>query len=164
VCEDPVHRAKISWMWNTARKLLRLPWALKRFVLRSVLILPMTYAGLGLFGFKRLLGGIEHLAPVGGRVADFYPEEIRTYVHLFSAVARRCPLPMQCLGRSVALWWLLRLQGIDGKVHIGVRKEHDCLDGHAWVQFGDLVINDMEDVGEHYTRVIPTYSGIDIIR
>src|SRR6266851_4565895 len=140
-------------MWNTSRKFLRLPWELKRFVLRSVLILPITYAGLRLFGLKRLLTGIQRVAPVGGRVPDRCPEEIRTYVHLFSAVVRRCPLPLQCLGRSVALCWLLRLQGIDAKVHIGVRKEQDCLDGHAWVQSGDLVINDTEDVGEHYTRV-----------
>jgi len=151
-------------MWNISRKFLRLPWELKRFVLQSVLILPVTYAGLGLFGFKGLLAGIQYLAPVGGRVPDRCPEEIGTYVHLFSAVVRRCPLPLQCLGRSVALCWLLRLQGIDAKVHIGVRKEHDCLDGHAWVQSGDLVINDTDDVGEHYTRVIPTYSGIDSIR
>ena len=151
-------------MWNTSRKFLQLPWELKRFVLRSALILPMTYAGLGLFGFKRLLTGIRHLAPVGGRVPDRGPEEIRTYVHLFSAVARRCPLPLKCLGRSVALCWLLRVQGIDAAVHIGVRKEHNSLDAHAWVQFGDLVINDTEDVGEHYTRVIPTYSGVDNVR
>jgi hypothetical protein len=124
----------------------------------------MTYAGLEVFGFKRLLSGIQHPVPVGGRVPDHGPEEIRTYTHLFSAVARRFPLPLKCLGRSVALCWLLRLQGVDATVHIGVRKENNGLDGHAWVQFGDLVINDTEDVGEHYTRVIPTYAEVDTIR
>ena len=124
----------------------------------------MTYAGLEVFGFKRLLSGIHHHAPVGGRVPDHRPEEIRTCTHLFSAVARRFPLPLKCLGRSVALCWLLRLQGVNATVHIGVRKENNGLDGHAWVQFGDLVINDTEDVGEHYTRVIPTYAEIDSIR
>ena len=146
-------------MWNTPRKFLRLPWELKRFVLRSVLILPATYAGLEVLGFKRLLSGIQHLVPVDEPVPDRRLEEIRTYTHLFSAIARRCPLPLTCLGRSVALWWLLRLQGIDTTVHIGLRKENNGIDGHAWVQYGDLVINDAEDVGEHYSRVIPTYSG-----
>ena len=150
-------------MWNTSRKFLRLPWELKRFVLRSVLILPIAYAGLRLFGLKPLLTGIQRVAPVRGRVSDRCPEEIGTYVHLFSAVARRCPLPLQCLRRSVALCWLLRLQGIDAKVHIGVCRNHNSLHGHAWVQCGDLVINDTEDVGEHYARVFPTYSGIDTV-
>jgi Transglutaminase-like superfamily len=123
----------------------------------------MTYAGLRVFGFKRLLAGVQLLAPVGEPVPERCPEKIRIYVHLFSAVARRCPLPLRCLGRSVALCWLLRLRGIDAKVHIGVCKNHNSLHGHAWVQCGDLVINDTEDVGEHYTRVFPTYSGIDTV-
>ena len=91
----------------------------------------------------------------------FHLITVRTWTLLFSAVARRMPLPLKCLGRSLALCWILRLRGVDATVHIGVRKEHDELDAHAWVQFGDCVINDAEDVADRYTRVIPSYSGID---
>ncbi len=155
------HRAKIGWMWNAVLKFFRLPLELKRFVLLSVLILPMTYAGLKLFGFKRLLRRIQNVGPLAGHVPARCPEDIHTYTHLFSAVARRLPLPLKCLGRSVALCWLLRLRGMDATVHIGVRKEHNGLGAHAWVQIGDFVINDAENAGERYTRVIPTYSGMD---
>ena len=79
-------------------------------------------------------------------------------------MAQRWPLPLKCLGRSVALCWLLRQQGIDATVHVGVRKENDGLDAHAWVQFGDFVINDTENVTERYTRVLPSYSRIDSSR
>src|SRR6266851_2205075 len=75
----PSTSATISWMWNTSRKFLRLPWELKRFVLRSVLILPIAYAGLRLFGLKPLLTGIQRVAPIRGRVSDRCPEEIGTY-------------------------------------------------------------------------------------
>ena len=139
-------------MWDAPGKFLQLPWELKRFVLQSVLILPMTYAGLELFGLKRLLSGIQHLAPVGGRVPDCCPEEIHTYADLFSAVARRCPLPLKCLGRSVALCWLLQLRGIDAKVHIGVRKQPGGLNAHAWVQYGDRVLNDRDNIDTEYDQ------------
>jgi hypothetical protein len=146
-------------VWNVFLKFLRLPSELKRFVLQSVLILPVTYGGLELLGLKRLLAGVQQIAPCR-QAPEPSPQEIRTYTHLFSAVARRCPRPLKCLGRSVALCWLLRLRGIDATVHIGVRKEDNGLDAHAWVQFGDFVINDTEDVAERYTRVMPTCSEI----
>jgi len=144
-------------MWNAYRKFFRLPSESKRFVLRSALILPMTYAGLKLFGLKRLLARIQRLALPVGQPPEQCPQEVQTYTYLFSAVARRCPLPLQCLGRSVALCWLLRQQGIDAALHIGVRKENNGLDAHAWVQFGNFVINDTENVAERYTRVMPSY-------
>jgi len=147
-------------MWNACHKFFKLPAESKGFVLRTILILPMTYAGLELFGLNRLLARIQRLAPNAGQMPQPSLQEIQAYTHLFSAVARRCPLPLQCLGRSVALCWLLRQQGIDAKVHIGVRKENNALDAHAWVQVGDFVINDTENVADRYTRIVPGYSGI----
>jgi len=150
-------------MWNASRKFWQLPAESKRFVLGSVVILPVTYAGLELFGLKRLLTRMPHSPPVAEQVSDV-PEQIRRYARLFSAVTRRCPLPLKCLGRAVALCWLLRLRGIDATIHIGVRKERNSLDAHAWVQFGDFVINDAEDVVQRYTRIIPDYSAMNGIR
>lgn len=88
---------------------------------------------------------------------EYSEQETRRDVQLFSAVARRFPLPLKCLGRSLALCWVLRWQGIDAAVHIGVRKDNRGLDAHAWVQIGDQVINDSEDVTERYTRLSSTY-------
>jgi len=151
-------------MWNTYRKFFQLPPESKRFVIRIPLILAMTYAGLELFGLKLLLARIQRLVPTAGRLAECGPQEIQTYTRLFSAVAQRCPLRLKCLGRSVSLCWLLRQQGIDATVHIGVRKENDGLDAHAWVQFGDFVIDDTKNVAERYTRVLPSYSRIESSR
>ncbi len=147
-------------MWNACPKFFRLPAESKRFVLRTILILPMTHAGLKLFGLNRLLPRIQSLSPDIRELPEPSLQEVQTYARLFSAVARRCPLPLQCLGRSVALCWLLRQQGIDATVHIGVRKENNALDAHAWVQSGNFVINDTENVAERYTRIVPGYSGI----
>jgi hypothetical protein len=147
-------------MWNACHKFFRLPWESKRFVLRTILILPIAYSGLKLFGLNRLLSRIQRLTPDARELPEPSLPEVQTYTRLFSAVVRRCPLPLQCLGRSVALCWLLLQQGIDARVHIGVRKEDNALDAHAWVQSGDFVINDTENVADRYTRIVPDYSGI----
>jgi hypothetical protein len=61
----PTQSAKISCIWNILHKFVQLPWELKRFLFHSVLILPMTYAGLGLFEFNRLLSVVQRQSPVG---------------------------------------------------------------------------------------------------
>jgi transglutaminase superfamily protein len=152
-CED-------CGMWNVSRKFFRLTSDLKWFALRSVWTLAITYAGLELFGFKRLLDHIQWIVPITGQCSSVSPDAVRTWTLLFSGVAKRMRLPLKCLGRSLALCWILRLRGLEATVHIGVRKEHDELDAHAWVQFGDCVINDVEDVADRYTPVIPSYWGI----
>lgn len=148
-------------MWNACHKFFRLPAESRRFVLRTILILPLAYSGLQLFGLNRLLPRIQRLSPDARELPEPSLQEVQTYTRLFSAVARHCPLPLQCLGRSLALCWLLRLQGIDATVHVGVRKENSALDAHAWVQSGNFVINDTENVAERYTRVLPIYSRTD---
>ena len=135
---------------------IRLPWELKRLVLQCALILPFTYVGLELLGLKRFLKLMEGFTSVSFELPKYSKDEARRDTQLFSAVARRCPLPLKCLGRSLALCWLLRWRGVDAGVHIGVRKNDRDLDAHAWVQVGELVINDSEDITERYARLSPT--------
>jgi hypothetical protein len=111
---------------------------------------------LELLGLKRFLKLMESLTVVACESHEYSEEEVRRDTQLFSAVARRFPLPLKCLGRSLALCWLLRWRGVDAALHIGVRKNDQSLDAHAWVQVGELVINDSEDITERYTRLSPT--------
>src|SRR5262245_13884647 len=39
-----------------------------------------------------------------------------------------------CLQRSIALWWLLRRNGIPCELRIGTRKESGRLYAHAWIE------------------------------
>lgn len=127
------------------------------------MILPSTYAALELFGLQPLLTFIRRSPKVEGSPRECAPAQLRTYTRLFMAVARRCPFPMKCLGRSVALCWLLRGLGVDATVHIGVRKDKQDLDAHAWVQRGDFVINDADDVAERYIRIVPEYPRVNTV-
>jgi len=135
----------------------RLPWRSKRTVLQCGLILPFTYVGLKLISLKAFLNVLERLTSVAPKSCEYSQAEARKDTQLFSAVTKRLPLPLKCLGHSLALCWLLRWHGADAAVHIGLRKDNQGLDAHAWVQIGNLVINDSEDVAERYTRLSLSY-------
>jgi hypothetical protein len=46
---------------------------------------------------------------------------------------------------SLVLWWLLRRQGFDGDLRIGVRKHAGQLQAHAWVEHRGQALNDAGD-------------------
>jgi hypothetical protein len=47
---------------------------------------------------------------------------------------------------------MLRLNRIDGELHVGGRKSQGRFEAHAWVEWGGDVLNDNMDVHEHYSR------------
>jgi hypothetical protein len=66
-------------------------------------------------------------------------------------VATRYNLPWaNCLKKSLVLWWLLRRQGIEGDLQIGVRHEQDKFEAHAWVEYEGVVLNDTQDVRSRF--------------
>jgi len=62
------------------------------------------------------------------------------------------PFQANCLERSLALWWTLRLGGIQADLHIGGRKSGESFEAHAWVECSGQVLNDDADVHKHYAR------------
>lgn len=55
----------------------------------------------------------------------------------------------RCLVRSLALQQMIERRGIEGsRIRIGVRREGEQgerLTAHAWVEYGDLVLGDLDD-------------------
>lgn len=56
-----------------------------------------------------------------------------------------------CLDRSFLLWALLRLRGIDSDLFLGVRREQDKFEAHAWVEIDGIVLNDTSNVREMFS-------------
>jgi Transglutaminase-like superfamily len=55
-----------------------------------------------------------------------------------------------CLEESLTLWYLLRKQGIPACLRIGVRKENEQFEAHAWVELHDEALNQPEELHRHY--------------
>lgn len=68
----------------------------------------------------------------GGRPQPAFPAD--RLAALVTAAARHHLLPMTCLPRALALQALLRRNGIQAELRIGVRREGGALQAHAWIE------------------------------
>ncbi len=59
-----------------------------------------------------------------------------------------------CLPRSQALLWRLRSAGIDAALRVGVRKDGSQMSAHAWVEYDGVVLNDRQDIPEHFAPLV----------
>jgi hypothetical protein len=73
-------------------------------------------------------------------------------VNVMIAVEQNSPWRPNCLERSLALWGFLKLNNLDGELHIGGRKTNGRFEAHAWVEWDGKVLNDSSDVHNHYAR------------
>ena len=69
-----------------------------------------------------------------------------TIARIVKIAARHGLWRPKCLAQSLALWWFLRRQKIDGDLRIGVQPKGERLEAHAWVTFQGVVLNDGDDV------------------
>ena len=60
--------------------------------------------------------------------------------------AGRGPVRATCLRRSILLWWLLRRDGIETVLRVGVNREDGAFNAHAWVEYLGRPVNDTDDV------------------
>ena len=77
-------------------------------------------------------------------------ETARAAGRMVKIAGRRGVFKATCLPQSLVLWYLLRRQGISAELRIGVRKEMDRLQGHAWVEVAESAINEDTDVARGF--------------
>ena len=126
----------------------------RRLILRAALILPLTEAGLRCFGFHQWKELIETFSLPANRPQRLarealYEKGLRA-ARAVGSVELHGPMDPNCLERSMTLWWILRLDGIDGELHIGARKQEGELEAHAWVELSGRVLNDGAEVHQDY--------------
>ena len=125
-------------------------------ILRATILLPLTGAGLRVFGFRRWKEWIERFSSLSRGVT---PIEHAAQLEIAARAARAVrsvelhgPATPNCLERSMTLWWLLRRDGVEAELHVGARKISAQLEAHAWVEFGGKVLNDSAEIDKHYSR------------
>jgi hypothetical protein len=153
-------------LWTKWRGFRKLPPLERRLVFSAMVFLPLTEAGLRFMGFRRWTQVIEHFSRSVPQRQIREPavqlEVTEKVARAARAAERHAPGTPNCLERSLTLWWLLRREAVDGKLHIGARKSESRFEAHAWVEVGGVVLNDSPDVHEHYARFdAPIAAGIE---
>jgi hypothetical protein len=119
----------------------------RRLLLQLTVLLPLIGLALGVLGYRRTHDVLGRAVPrrtsaPGCAPAESPAETARRIARLVSIAARHGPYRASCLRQSLALWWLLRRRGVAADLRIGVRREQDQLQAHAWVEHDDEALND----------------------
>lgn len=146
-------------MWSSAkakwRAFCQLAWRDRLLVMQAALAIPLVAIGLRVLGFRQLqkclAGRRSRVLPVPTADVSERQARARTVARIVLAVGSTWPFRVACLSRSVTLWWLLRRQGIDSQLRIGVRKQAQGIEAHAWVELEGVVVSETGDLWREYS-------------
>ena len=156
---DAVHTRSNLWS-----RFWRLNRSERGLVLRALVLLPFLAAALRLLGFRRLQVALNRWTPERGcpRAGPVEVSQAQMVARMVAAAAREGPFRANCLGQSLALWWLLLRRRIGGELRIGVRKQAKKLEAHAWVELGGIVLNDHEGVRSEFAPFDRDISSLEV--
>jgi hypothetical protein len=138
-------------MWARLRRFSALERPARSLFLRAAASLPLIYASLRLRGFRKTQASLQKfLSPAHEPPKDSVPAMSELTVRMVRAAVRQSVGHPTCLEESLALWWLLGRQGIASELRIGVRKQGEKFEAHAWVERDGAALNEPESLHEHY--------------
>lgn len=127
-----------------------LPRDEQRAVLAMLWLVPALHVAVRVFDYRRTRGFVERRADARRAELTGAPRDVQPYRLATSRVTRYSWLPGNCLSRSLALLWLLRRNGHDADLRLGVSLDGGAFAAHAWVELGGVVLNDRQDVTTRY--------------
>ena len=113
--------------------------------------LPVVKIGLKTKGVKSTQKTLARLSSQKGAVTSGSRQSQIVKLNRSVGLAlRQSPIKSNCLQKSLVLWFLLRCQGIESELRIGVRNKQGEFQAHAWVEQAGMVLNDHQTVRQQY--------------
>lgn len=138
-------------MWERLRRFSALERPARGLFLRAAVLLPLISASLRLRGFRKTQAFLQKFLPAPNESASISAStNADLTARMVRAAVRHSPGHPTCLEESLALWWLLGRQGITCDLRIGVRKQAEKFEAHAWVEREGAALNEPEASHEHY--------------
>ncbi len=129
-------------------------------LLQALLLLPLIHLSLNLWEFKRTYSILRNIGNrewgIGneelgmGKDESLISSQILTTVKMVKIAAKYYNWAT-CLRKSLALWFLLRRQGIATELQIGTRFDEEEFQAHAWVEYQGYVVGDRPQVKQYFT-------------
>jgi hypothetical protein len=138
-------------MWERLRRFSALEPPARKTFLRASALLPLISLSLRFRGFQKTRAFLQKHIPSAGQKrspANADPSDVT--VRMVRAAVRHSPTHPTCLQESLALWWLLGRQGVASELRVGVRKEANRFEAHAWVERDGIALNEPEALHAHY--------------
>jgi hypothetical protein len=139
-------------MLESLRRFSALERPAQMLFLRALAMLPLVSLSLRLRGFQPTRSTLQRT--LARRTPQADPDSLKMKMaltaHMVNAADRHGLVHPSCLAKSLTLWWLLGRQGITSRLRIGIRKENDQLEAHAWVEREGVALNEPEERHHHY--------------
>ena len=119
---------------------------------RALFLFVLIDLGLYFFGFNRVYKAFGRwTCTLKRRVPEAQEQEVldRTLSSVVTATRLYYRRRKDCLPKSLTIYYLVRRQGIDASLCIGVKKFPFA--GHAWVEYGGRIVDD-------FPRRVPAYT------
>ena len=138
-------------MWERLRRFSALERPARVLFLRAAALLPLISLSLRLRGFRKTQAFLQKFLSLPGHSTD-PPASSRAdlTVRMVRAAVRNSLGHPTCLDESMTLWWLLERQGIGAELKVGVRKDGEKFEAHAWVERDGLALNEPESKHKHF--------------
>ena len=138
-------------MWNQIRRFSALERPAREVFLRASVLLPLISISLKFRGFRKTKASLDRSLslPCGSQNPEAQARAVLTAQMVRAAGHYGIGQP-NCLMVSLALWWLLAGQGIASDLRVGVRKDGEKFDAHAWVECGGVALNEPESRHQHF--------------
>ena len=139
-------------MWERLRRFSALERPAQELFLRAVVLLPLVTLSLRWRGFRETQAALERFLSKAnpGPAAALASKVAALTAHMVNAADRHGLVHPSCLAKSLTLWWLLGRQGIPSHLRIGIRKEKEKFEAHAWVEREGTALNEPEEHHHHY--------------
>ena len=116
-------------------------------------LIPIVEVWMRSHSFRGCQAGLARLAETLPRPSS--PPDIdraQSLARMVDAGNRKYSIyPADCLTRSLVLQYVLLRRSIPGRLVLGVRTLTGRFEAHAWVEYQDTPLNEMDDVRRIYT-------------
>ncbi len=149
-------------MWERFRRFSALERAAQGIFLRAIVLLPLVTLSLRWRGFRATQAVLQRLHSKANPEHDaaLMSKNASMTAHMVNAADRHGLVHPSCLAKSLTLWWLLARQGILSHVRIGIRKEEEKFEAHAWVERDGAALNEPEEHHRHYAAFDAAFSSL----
>jgi hypothetical protein len=148
-------------MWEKLRRFSALERPAQKLFLRALAMLPLVSLSLRFRGFQATQATLQKILsrPLLEQNSTDEKQRAALTAHMVNAGDRHGLIHPSCLAKSLTLWWLLAGQGITSQLRIGIRKEVETFEAHAWVEREGVALSEPEEHHQHYAAFDAAFSS-----
>jgi hypothetical protein len=148
-------------MWERLRRFSALERPAQELFLRAAVLLPLVALSLRWSGLRVTQAVLQRFLSKANPEPDsvLVSKNVAVTADMVNAADRHGLVHPSCLAKSLTLWWLLGRQGIASHLRIGIRKEKEKFEAHAWVECDGAALNEPDEHHHHYSAFDAAFSS-----